>query len=174
VVVDRDRLISPAYAAQLQEMHAAGSFSGGGYQYVPQIRRLAQKVRARSILDYGCGKVSLGCIADAPVAGYDPAIAGKDAAPSPADLVVCTDVLEHIEPEKLGDVLAHIHGLTVKAAFIVIALRPADKRLPDGRNAHLIIDNAAWWIRQLRALSWSVLVRELTGEAMVCWARKPD
>jgi hypothetical protein len=76
---------------------------------------------------------------------YDPAIPGKDGEPEAAEFVVCTDVLEHIELDCLDEVLDHIRWLAGKYAFLNIATRPAVKVLPDGRNAHLIIESADWW-----------------------------
>jgi 2-polyprenyl-3-methyl-5-hydroxy-6-metoxy-1,4-benzoquinol methylase len=101
---------------------------------------------SRSILDYGCGKGNLAvAMPDLAIREYDPAIAGKDGEPEPADLVICTDVLEHIEPNYLDDVLDHIRSVTAKFAFLNIATRPAVKTLPDGRNTHLIIRPQDWW-----------------------------
>ena len=72
------------------------------------------------------------------ITNYDPFLPGFDREPEPHDLVVCSDVLEHIEPECVGDVLRHLHTLTKKTLFIDVACRPAKKVLADGRNAHLI------------------------------------
>lgn len=107
-----------------------------------------------SILDYGCGKGALATQmaadnADVLPMGYDPALPPFDIKPQAADMVVCTDVLEHVEPECLDDVLRHIWGLTNGVAFINVACRPAVKTLPDGRNAHLIQKPAAWWFEKL-------------------------
>jgi hypothetical protein len=83
------------------------------------------------------------------VRNYDPGIPADSALPAPADLVVCTDVLEHIEPEHLDAVLAHIFRLAQRAVFLQIALFPAKKTLPDGRNAHLIVQPANWWLDKI-------------------------
>jgi hypothetical protein len=32
-----------------------------------------------------------------------------------------------------------------KNAFLIIATSPAKKFLPDGRNAHLIVETPGWW-----------------------------
>ncbi len=81
--------------------------------------------------------------------GYDPAIEGLDDEPEPADLVVCGDVLEHIEPECLDAVLDDLKRCTVKAIFLTVATRPAKKTLSDGRNAHLIQQPAEWWLPKI-------------------------
>jgi hypothetical protein len=43
-------------------------------------------------------------------------------------------------------VLDHIGRLAGKAAYLVISTRDANATLPDGRNAHLIVRPAPWWI----------------------------
>jgi 2-polyprenyl-3-methyl-5-hydroxy-6-metoxy-1,4-benzoquinol methylase len=121
-------------------------YGSSSAKWAPKVLELVRSTGSSSVLDYGCGKGNLAsALPDLDVREYDPAIAGKDAEPAPADLVVCTDVLEHIEPDCLDDVLAHIRSVTVKAAFLNIATRPAVKTLPDGRNTHLIIQPQDWW-----------------------------
>jgi hypothetical protein len=87
---------------------------------------------------------------------YDPGIRGKDILPKPCDLVVCTDVMEHVEPKALMRVIDHIFRLTGYIAYIVVATRPANAVLPGGRNAHLIIENAEWWTRAFTRPGWTI------------------
>jgi len=58
-------------------------------------------------------------------------------------------VLEHVEPDLLDNVLAHISSLTRHYAFLNIATVAALKTLPDGRNAHLIVEPPEWWRARL-------------------------
>ncbi len=87
---------------------------------------------------------------------YDPAIEGKDGRPVFADLVVCTDVLEHIEPDRLDNVLTHLRTLARRAVFVVINTQPSNKTLTDGRNAHLIVEPAVWWYERLQVAAFTV------------------
>ena len=64
-------------------------------------------------------------------------------------MVACTDVLEHIEPDCLDHVLDHLCELAENVAFLVVATAPAQKTLADGRNAHLIVESARWWLPKL-------------------------
>ena len=64
--------------------------------------------------------------------------------------MVCTDVLEHIEPEKLLFVLGDLQRCVRKVGWFVIHTGPAQKVLADGRNAHLIQRDAHWWRTQLQ------------------------
>lgn len=164
-----DDLASPDYRAQLQQMTTRWAGTAG--PYAEEVLELAALLKAGSILDYGCGPGSLQAAlasSSIPVVGYDPGFPGKERLPNPADLVVCLDVLEHIEPDRLHWVLKHIYNLALKGALFVVATRPAEKRLPDGRNAHLIIDNARWWYEQLKAYSWSVEIKAAEGKE---WAK---
>lgn len=145
-------LISPDYALINRQMHEAPrGYGGGGYKHAEEVAAIVARLRLRTVLDYGCGEgtlktrlAAIGC--KATVTEYDPAVAGKESLPAPVDLVVCTDVLEHIEPEKLRAVVAHIKSLALRAAFVVVATRPSNKKLPDGREPHLIIEPAEWWL----------------------------
>lgn len=133
-------LISDEYKALLQKMHERGSFGSGSGKHREKIKKLGY----RDILDYGCGKGKL----DVPQR-YDPAMKEFSKEPVPADLVVCTDVMEHIEPEFLDNVLSHIKSLAKQKAWFVISCRDARKTLPDGRNAHIIVRPPAWWLEKL-------------------------
>lgn len=75
--------------------------------------------------------------------------------PKPCDLVVCTYVLEHVEPEKVPTVLDHIYRLTGKVAYFCISKREAREILPDGRNAHLSIHDSAWWFDSLKCAGFA-------------------
>ena len=102
-----------------------------------------------SILDYGCGKGYVAIHLDVPVMEYDPGIPGKDQSPEPAALVVCLDVLEHIEPEYLEVVLKDLQRVVLKRGIFSISHNLATAILPDGRNAHLIIKDSDWWLKKL-------------------------
>ena len=80
---------------------------------------------------------------------------------------MCTDVLEHIEPDRLDEVLDDLKRVTRKMGFFVVATRAADKTLPDGRNAHLIQQERDWWLPKLAARFDVWQVRELPGEFAV-------
>jgi 2-polyprenyl-3-methyl-5-hydroxy-6-metoxy-1,4-benzoquinol methylase len=140
-------LISPAYREQNQKLHESNPLYGtSSAAWAPKVRELLASFNGKSVLDYGCGKGKLAAaLPDIDVREYDPCIPGKDAEPKPADIVACTDVLEHIEPECLDDVLKHIRSLTGMVAFLNISTKAAIKTLPDGRNAHLLIKDEEWW-----------------------------
>jgi hypothetical protein len=139
-------LISAAYKTQNQRLHnARPDYGTFGSRWLEQITDMAEEMKTQDVLDYGCGKQTLK--AELPfVTGYDPCIAGLDAAPAPATLVICTDVLEHVEPECLEDVLDDLKRVTGCGLFCTVAKLAAKKTLPDGRNAHLILEPPQWWL----------------------------
>lgn len=138
--------ISNEYRAMNVMLHLKRpSYGSSGHKWADKIRHM----RGASVLDYGCGKGTLAQALDFPITEYDPAVPGKTKKPDPHDCVVCTDVLEHVEPEYLDNVLSHIARLMKVSGLLVIATRPANKTLPDGRNAHLIVEPWEWWEQKL-------------------------
>lgn len=158
-------LITPAYREMQRTLHAAPrGYGQRGDKWAPVVRHLCAEYDAFSVLDYGCGQGALARVLrerdDLPgirISEYDPAIAGKDGRPDFADLVVCTDVLEHVEPPCLDAVLAHLKMLARKAVFVVISTCETAKTLSDGRNAHLIVQDGLWWREKLRAAGFAAL-----------------
>lgn len=146
-------LISQSYREQNAKLHSDHDTYGAGVAtkfWYALVDRIAEAVGAASILDYGCGKNRLAStLTRHVVMGYDPAIPGFDLPPSPADLVVCMDVLEHIEPDCLDAVLDDLQRLALKGVFLTIATGAALRVLPDGRNAHLIQEGPAWWLPKI-------------------------
>lgn len=142
--------ISESYRELNAKLHASNEHYGtSGAKYAPQIQALAMSIQSEDILDYGCGKSTLANNLPFKIHQYDPAIPKYAALPEPANLVVCTDVLEHIEPEMLDSVLNHLRDLTKRKGFFIIANREAKKTLEDGRNAHFIIESPEWWLSKL-------------------------
>lgn len=113
-------------------------------KWVPLIIQIVKA--GDSVLNYGCGKSFLRCDNASVVVNYDPSMPGYDSLPQPADVVICTDVLEHVEPECIESVLDHLQSLLKRAGFFVIPTGPAKKTLMDGRNAHLIQETYDWWL----------------------------
>lgn len=158
--------ISPEYLKTQQALHAdPRGYGGKGDKWADAVVTLVNRFKAGSVLDYGCGQGRL--VAALKLRGldplvrlseYDPAIDGKDGYTGYefTDLVVCTDVIEHFEPALLQTNLAHLKLLTRKALFVVIATRPSGKTLTDGRNAHLILESAAWWQATMEAAGFAV------------------
>lgn len=159
------QLISREYRNQLIELHGLDMTWGTtGVEYFPEVAKIVRDHKITSLLDYGCGKGELlAMVKDAmqsslPILpdcfvraeGYDPAIKEYSELPSPAELIVSTDVFEHFEPEKLDDILGHIAATMTKRGYFVIATHRARAVLPDGRNAHLIQEGEDFWMERLQ------------------------
>jgi hypothetical protein len=139
--------ISEGYADLNRQLHKTGEFGTGSWRHAEEVLAFRDETNSVTVLDYGCGQGNLAKALQFPewFSEYDPAIDGKDGRPEPADLLICTDVLEHIEPKFLDNVLDDITRCAKRAAYLTIATRKAKKFLSDGRNAHLIIESRDWW-----------------------------
>jgi hypothetical protein len=145
------QLISEQYREEQTALHAKGNYGTASLQYGQIVSSLVEGTGAKTLLDYGCGSMQnlkkvLDC--DVMYLGYDPAIP-EFSVKEPCDLVVCIDVLEHIEPELLDNVLDDLLMLTGKWGFFTVHTGPAKKVLSDGRNAHLIQKPAEWWLPKI-------------------------
>lgn len=155
--------ISPEYHdLQRRMFEDQPTYATAGRDHAGRVFMTAAQVHRKhghcDVLDYGAGRGSLidaigACFPAVPgleYRGYDPNIPGLEAEPVPADIVYCGDVMEHIEPECVDTVLSHIHSLTRNLALFVISTRPAFKKLPDGRNAHISLHDRDWWMSFLK------------------------
>lgn len=141
-------IISSYMLMENKKLHTKG-FGGGGNKWCPRLNILINNSHMYKILDFGCGAGTLKPCLNAFVDEYDPAIPGKDTLPEKQyDLTVCTDVLEHVEPEYLENVLTWIKDHT-EWAFFSIATRPSNKFLSTGKNCHLILEDKDWWKARL-------------------------
>lgn len=160
--------ISENYCALNKKLHVDNPRYGlSGGRHVQMVMQIAHQLRSIDILDYGCGKSKLAHNLPFKIKQYDPAIDKFSAMPKPAEIVICTDVLEHIEPECLDNVLKHLHELTQTCGYFAIATRPAKKTLADGRNAHLIIEPVNWWLQKLLQYFAIADLNEKEGEFSV-------
>ena len=174
--MQQQQVVSDYYKDQLQTRYQRPGWGGSGHTWAAAVWKYAHQIGATSILDYGCGRGTLKPAleelgAQMEIREYDPGIVGKDDMPSPADLVVATDVLEHIEPSLLGNVFKHIDALSTRGIFLNIACGPAKEILPDGRNAHLIQRPAEWWRIQLQEAGFNVVAHQ-KAKGFIVWIRK--
>lgn len=121
------------------------------------VHDFVSKYRPWSLVDWGCANGNLlnRVEQDFPsiqeLGGYDPGNPDYMVVPAGTyDCLVSCDVIEHFEPELLDESLKLMQSKFQRAAFLIIACYPAKKRLPDGRNAHLIVENADWWIERVK------------------------
>jgi hypothetical protein len=143
-------LITEEYRSLNAQLHENEAYGTSGRHAAETIKNLSDKY-GRDILDYGCGKRTLEKALGFPIKNYDPAIEGLDAPPEPAEIVVCGDVLEHIERDCLNDVLDDLKRVVRHIGLFTISTVPAKKFLADGRNAHLIVEKEGWWFPKIKS-----------------------
>ena len=143
-------LISSDYKAQQETLHDNPEYGKASIGYAPIVSQIVNTLGVTHLLDYGAGKCRLFEHLKADhkmkLQAYDPAIAALSAPPVPAEMVACIDVLEHVEPECLDEVLDDLERLAEAVVFLTISTSQAMKALPDGRNAHLIQQPIEWWL----------------------------
>jgi len=147
-------LYSPKYLELQKILHQNPDYGTASLEFAPLVIEITNKYRIESISDYGAGKcrlekkmIELGKN-DFKYYPYDP-VFPEYGEPKEAELVCCIDVLEHIEPPYLKNVLQDLSKITTNIGFFTVHTGPAIKHLSDGRNAHLIQEPVSWWIPQI-------------------------
>jgi precorrin-6B methylase 2 len=174
-------LITEQYRAEQAALHAKGNYGTASLQFGETVAALLNSTQARSLLDYGCGSKrsllkALSLPQDVVYEGYDPAVPAYSSPPVPADLVCCIDVLEHIEPSLLDNVLSNLAELCDPYGFFTVHTGAAQKVLSDGRNAHLTQQGTNWWLPRFKHYfdvlavnaipsGFAVVVRSLQSDA---------
>jgi hypothetical protein len=151
----RPALMSEEYRRLQEELHGDPSYGVASVAYAPIVADFIRRNKVKEVLDYGAGKGRLGEELDwlvpwpLEMRRYDPGVPQYAAPPAPAELVACVDVLEHVEPDLLPNVLDDLKRVTAAHGFFTVHTDPAMKVLADGRNAHLIQQPARWWLPRL-------------------------
>lgn len=150
-----------------KEKHAKDpGFSKGSalIKHIPKIAEYIQTFEYRSILDYGCGKalfwkqdkIFINSLFEwhgvhGTIDLYDPAIPEYQILQNRRyDMVICTDVLEHVLEEDVPDTLDNILTRVRKMAYLNISTKPATKTFNNGSNVHVTIRDRLWWQKQIK------------------------
>lgn len=142
---------------QYAKIHRDGLYGQSSEFLLAQLQRqlVDRRLHPKRILDYGCGQSRLvdwiSKLQDAVACRYDPAIQKySDLPEGPFDLLINTDVLEHVPEDNLDNVLREMRSLS-ENAFIVVSTRPAGKVLPNGENAHCTVWPSDKWLEKISA-----------------------
>jgi len=165
---DSQNLIAPGYAQLNYNLHKSNSAYGkSGSRWAIKVVELAAEVGTFDVLGYGCGKQTLKRALSSTgihVTGYDPCIPGLRMKPAPHDIVICADVLEHVEPDCIDALLDESIRCSQIAAIVSVATKLAIKFLDDGRNAHLTVQPLSWWQSKFESRFTIVDIIELPGD----------
>ena len=133
------------------KLHENPEYGVASVAYAPIVDEIIKNHNITNLLDYGAGKCRLKDAIKSEVnyIPYEPSNELWSQTPEPCEFVTCIDVLEHIEPELLDNVLDDLQRVVDKYGLFTIHTGPAQKILPDGRNAHLIQQPLAWWSEKL-------------------------
>jgi len=165
-----------------QELHKNNKYYGKASEYknkasikykltIPKAIAAADRIQPiKNILDHGCGQGGLIQVLNDSTEvkgiahGYDPAIEKfKTISNNEYDLVISVDVLEHVGREHIDATLTNIKQLTKGFFFFCIDLIPANKKLANGRNAHVLLAPPDWWTQQIK-IHFKIITAIETGE----------
>jgi hypothetical protein len=138
-------------------------------KWIYEIKNIIAQNKYKSLLDYGCGKALLyhnnlsienkrfNNICDfwqiQDYALYDPAVEKYSKHPEEKkDIVICTDVIEHLNPQDTKLVLEDIFNHAEKHVFISIDINPASKFFENGENIHTCLKSKEEWEKIFRDL----------------------
>lgn len=153
-------MITDGYKSILSEVHSKTKF--GKRRKLPDfLEQYIQDKQPSTILDFGCGKGNLVDTLQEKypfrnIHGFDPANPDFDIPLKKVDMIVSTDVLEHIEPNLIDETLKEIYDHS-KFVYHLISCAPAKLILPDGRNAHLIQQTPTWWKQKFISLGYKIV-----------------
>lgn len=150
-------LISSDYREQQEKLHENPNYGVASIEFADTVAKMVNEMGVTNLLDYGAGKCRLMQTINEKhlvkhafqYIPYDPAVPRFADPPEPAEMVCCIDVLEHIEPDLLDNVLNDLERLTEAVGFFTVHCGPAAKVLSDGRNAHLIQMPPEWWLPKI-------------------------
>jgi 2-polyprenyl-3-methyl-5-hydroxy-6-metoxy-1,4-benzoquinol methylase len=162
---------SDDYKAQLQRVHEqrtpqkAWGTTGGRNAGAELVSIIRGRGDIKTVLDFGCGQRTLEKYVQASSDchqvewhNYDPGLPGLDTLPTQDfDLIVSTDVLEHVEPDMIDETLDWMRAHAKRGMYHQIACDPCGLILPDGRNAHLITERLEWWLPKFDVPGWGVM-----------------
>ncbi len=153
-----------AFAARgVKTILDAGTGSGKAMRYIMEKAADRFEVRGMDIApncldDWFAGRadqlLTVGCLWN------------RDDFPGRFDAIYCTDVMEHIPPDRVPETLANLAWAGRKAAFFAICLvddtfGPAQLDEP----LHLTVHSANWWMEELRRAGFGIIRHDLRKNA---------
>tara|TARA_B100001057_G_scaffold480940_1_gene554375 strand:+ start:144 stop:803 length:660 start_codon:yes stop_codon:yes gene_type:complete len=148
--------------------------------FAPIIKEIIKNENIENMIDYGCGKGNfynksfnlgnkhippLSKYWDIDIKLYDPCFEkySKFEKDEDFDLTICIDVLEHIPKIDIEWILDRFFKISKKFIFINVACYEAIALLPDGRNAHINVQEPIWWSNTIEKL-----IKNHKGVKVIC------
>jgi len=140
-----------------KQLHKERSYGDTGVDYIEDVLGFIVQTKAETVLDFGSGTGSLAKNLrqkNILVDEFDPCYPGKEKIPKQKyDLVITTDVLEHIYEDEIGNLFEEMLSLQPKFMYHAISTRTATILLPDNSNCHKTVKNAEWWLNKIKQLT---------------------
>ena len=127
--------------------------------YIWNIQDLTFMYPNTTMLDFGCGKAwahsqrKVSRLWDVDkVILYDIGIPQYSKRPTHDEFqsLISIDVLEHIPEDDIDEVFKYWYHRNMKYVFATIAAYPARATLSDGTNAHINLNDKAWWMSKIK------------------------
>lgn len=169
-----DTTISPEYQQILKDEHEEAVWGttgarNAGHLILPQLERMQAWLPEVTLLDVGCGtgtlvehlrgRLSVSGLRQVHFYEYDPGVKGRDdpdiLMSKVYNMVTTTDVLEHVEPAYLDNLIRAMSNACTHRQCHYIACSPDGHRLPDGRDRHLTVEPPIWWCDKLDRVTGS-------------------
>ena len=130
------------------------------------------------ILDYGCGKSKLLDLikknSKIKIFKYDPAIKKySKLTKNKTDLVICTDVLQHVPLYDLDRVLKEIKSKGIYILFYIKCTNHKTK-LPNGTYANCTVYDKKWWLEKLSNYYDDIKEIKISDLTSVCFIMKGE
>ena len=117
------------------------------------VSELIESNEVQDLLDYGAGKGKLASQLQLSrlinIQIYDPAFDSHAAKPQPAEMVVCLDVLDNVETDKVDAVLDDLSALTKRIGFFSINTTTGDETADAQQSESKTIRPVEWWLPKI-------------------------
>lgn len=142
------------------------------------LKKIINDLNISSVLDYGCGKSKLLDLikknSKIKIFKYDPAIKKYSTlTKNKTDLVICTDVLQHVPLYDLDRVLKEIKSKGIYILFYIKCTNHKTK-LPNGTYANCTVYDKKWWLEKLSTYFYNIKEIKISDLTSVCFIMKGE
>ena len=136
-----------------KQLHQERNYGDTGSEYTEDVLNFIRQTTATTVLDFGSGTGSLAKSLrkrNILIDEFDPCYPGKEEIiKKKYDLVITTDLLEHIYEDELDNIFEEMLCLKPKFMYHAISTREATILLPDKSNCHKTVKSMQWWYNRI-------------------------